>query len=650
MIGILDTAMDNPFHKRATEYLRDDEAFLAVVSPEPVKHFLGAQGRSGVLYDRLVVIRGTPGSGKTTLARLFEYPTIAALLRNSSTNVFRELTATLVECGAIDGQYPSVVGCRLPLETDYREFWEFPYPEELKLGMMTALLQARAVLGWVRKLRSTGIDLDNISVIPRHDAVASIDAIGGTSAAGLIKRAAAVERSLYSVIGALVPPNVSSLDPDATKVYRPFDVVDRIRFVAGAENESEFVDLRPLVILDDAHALHAVQFRALHRWLSRRELLVARWMLTRLDVMYPYEALESLTEDRGVRSRLPGVTTARDVTEIMLQSEVTDRRENRAAFRKTARDMANRYLRQMPMFHGRGLTSLSDLLSTDVKPLSAHKLADLEARINATQGKLLISNARRATLLDDVENYDGKGEGLGGDVRLAMLHVLMHRYAKRTAQRTLFDDDPDPPKPIRADVSVFDAARIFLLHQYELPYFYGINDLCDASSENAEQFLHLAGAIVEAAMTRIIQAKRPSLDPAMQNHLLRDAATRIIRDWNFPNHPSVRRLVTILGQRCLDVSLEPNAWLGAGANAYGIPQAEFEHVPSQYPSLASVLQHGIAYNAFTLVPRYTCKGQQWCLLELGGAAVLHFGLTLKRGGFLEGSAGELAGIVRDVEA
>ncbi len=31
--------MINPFEKRATEYLRDDEAFLAVVTPEPLVTF-----------------------------------------------------------------------------------------------------------------------------------------------------------------------------------------------------------------------------------------------------------------------------------------------------------------------------------------------------------------------------------------------------------------------------------------------------------------------------------------------------------------------------------------------------------------------------------------------------------------------------------
>ena len=60
--------MTNPFEKRATEYLRDDEAFLAVVTPEPLATFFQKDAEEERLYDRLSVIIGAPGSGKTTLA------------------------------------------------------------------------------------------------------------------------------------------------------------------------------------------------------------------------------------------------------------------------------------------------------------------------------------------------------------------------------------------------------------------------------------------------------------------------------------------------------------------------------------------------------------------------------------------------------
>ena len=144
--------MTNPFEKRATEYLRHDEAFLAVVTPEPLATFFQKPAEEERLYDRLSVIIGTPGSGKTTLARLFQFSTLRTLLRNRDMTNYKPLIDTLTACGAIDNGRPTIIGARLPLEAEYRDFWEFPYPEDLKTKLMIAMLQARTVLAWLRNI------------------------------------------------------------------------------------------------------------------------------------------------------------------------------------------------------------------------------------------------------------------------------------------------------------------------------------------------------------------------------------------------------------------------------------------------------------------------------------------------------------------
>ncbi|KPV54935.1 hypothetical protein SE17_00730 [Kouleothrix aurantiaca] len=633
--------MDNPFMKRATEFLRDEEAFLALVSPEPVRYFLHQPGASGVLYDRLVLIQGTPGSGKTTLARLFTYPAVATLLRNSSMSTYQPLVHALRECGGLTDRNPSVVGCRLPLETDYRDFWEFPYSDELKMGLMMALVQARAVLGWFRNLMQAGVDLSRVSIVPRADADAATAAIGGVIASDIMERARSVERSIYDIIGALVAPELSQLPIAATSAYRPFDVIDHIHIVNVNPDTPSILSLRPLVMLDDAHTLHPAQFRGLIRWLTRRELRVARWVLTRFDVFHPRESLTTISDEQATAIELPGITATRDTVDIRLQSGVTDRTEQRQAFRRMAKDMSGRYLRQMSLFSSRNLSQLTDLLSTESEPLAPTKLHYLEASISNLQHQLHITDSRCATLLATVDAYRFGKQQIPDDVRLAMLAILLHRYAKRTAQRHMFEEDPDPAKPIEADSTVYNAARLHLLHQHDRPYYVGIDAVCDASSENAEQFLRLAAILVAEASTQLIRGRSPSLNARTQNLLLRQRAGEILDVWDFPQCKLVRHLVGGIATQCLSTSLEPNAWLGSGANAYGIRQLEFDELPEKYPQLAQVLHYAIAYNAVTLIPHYQCKDQEWCLLELGGMVILHHGLTLFRGGFLEGTAKEL---------
>lgn len=633
--------MANPFEKRATEYLRDDEAFLAVVTPEPLSTFFQKHADEGTLYDRLALIIGTPGSGKTTLARLFQYPTLRTLLRNKSLSTHKPLIDSLRACGAIVSEQPTVVGGRLPLEAEYREFWEFPYSDELKTALMIALLQARTVLAWLRSLTSANVRLEDIQIVPRAGAEAALTAIGGIEGRSLFERASQVELAIYRISAALVPPDITEIDTDAAAAYRPFDVIEAIRVRDGQTT----LDLRPLVIFDDAHSLHRAQLQAMIRWLARRELKIARWILMRLDALTPSDVLTDSASIEGTEG--PGLSRSREITSIWLQSS-DDRGLQRRSFRKMAKDMANRYLQQMELFNRRRLNNLGDLLSTESETIAPGKREQLRASLNVMQRRHGVSATRRLELEAEVDRYLLASGETGDDVRLAMLSILFARYAKRVPQRGLFDatsPDVEPAKPLTADADVAEGARVQLLHRHGRPYFFGIDVLCDASSENAEQFLQLAGRLVSHSETRLIRAKSATLGSGTQHALLREKAGEIIHDWDFPQHKLVIRLADGIAKECIDKSLEPNASLGPGASAFGIPQEEFDEIPSKYPDLARVLQFGVAYNSFMLVPNHGTKKKLWCLIELGGVLLLHHGLTLRRGGFLERRAEDLVRIL-----
>ena len=635
--------MINPFEKRATEYLRDDEAFLAVVTPEPLSTFFEKPARDGRLYDRLAMVIGTPGSGKTTLARLFQYATLRTLLRNRGLNTYKPLIDTLTACGALVNERPVLLGGRLPLEAEYREFWEFPYSDELKAGLMIALLQARTILAWLRNLQTAGVALDHVEIIARADADAALTAIGGTAGPDLVQRAREVELAIYRISAALMPPDVKDIDDEAAAAYRPFDVIESFRIVDG----EDVLTLRPLIIFDDAHSLHPAQLAALQRWLARRELKVSRWILTRLDALAPADVLLDAEPQVGDE---PGLKRAREITDIWMQS-TDDRLGQRRAFRKMARDMAGRYLSQMEVFNRRRLNNLGDLLSTTPEIIAQSKRERLAEHVDVLQRRHNISADRRAALEQDVVTYlAGSGEA-GEDMQIAMLSVLFERYAKRIPQRGLFDqpeEDVEPNRPLTVDASIAEGARIHLLHRYDRPYYFGIDALCDASSENAEQFLQLAARLVSQSETQLIRAKAPTLRSGMQHKLLRERASEMVREWDFPQQQLVRRLSDGIARECVTKSLEGNASLGGGATAFGIPQDEFDAIPANHPDLARVLQFGVAYNAFVLVPHHGTKKRKWCLIELGGVLLLHHGLTLKRGGFLERRTDDLVRLLDEV--
>jgi len=232
----------------------------------------------------------------------------------------------------------------------------------------------------------------------------------------------------------------------------------------------------------------------------------------------------------------------------------------------------------------------------------------------------------------------------GEDLRLAMVRILIHRYSKRTPQTSFLLDEiaeAEPSKPLRADLGVYDGACIHLTHEFDRPYYVGFDALSDTASENAETFLRVASHIVGAAENLLIKQK-PSTIPAREQHkLLVERANMIVDTWKFPDYRRVRAVAQWIADRCKQRTLEPNAPLGHGANAYGILQADFDRIGNDYSFLANVLKYGVAYNALTLVSNYPCKGKLWCLIELGGTFIVRSNLPFKRGGFVEGTITEL---------
>jgi hypothetical protein len=643
--------MTSIFEKRATEHLKNDEAFLAHIAPAPLDTYVQPWAEKDVLLDRLVVVSGTPGSGKTTIARLFRFQTLMKLqaLAGSSKSL-AELRDVMSNCGAYDGEYPAIAGCHLSMETDYRDLWECPYEESIRHRLLQMLVNARAVLGWARSFREAEIDLKDVRVVFKPDTEGSLETIGGSTMAELQEHARTIESETYKIAAALIPPAIEDFPQVIRNPYRPIDFISRFE-VTFADSTRQLV---PLAILDDAHALSQAQREYVLRWLAAREVPIARWVMWRFDALRPDQVLydRDLSLDYGATEPEPGVQVSRDITEIRLQRP-SDRLKARRDFRFMARQMSQRYLEQISLFQRRGSTDMATMLEERVDDIAQGKLDAIHEQLESTLRSERLSKTQLADLEKQVSAQLERSEIRGVEgvaLHDAMLRILAQRLANRRKQGALFageDDDDAEDYGVKAKAGIEHGARIHLWHSQQIPYLFGFEKICDIANENPEQFLHFAGQLVALLETKVIRGRDPRLSAREQQQVLNEHAKKVVGGWNFPESGNLRKLAAGMAKQCVEASLSPTAKLNGGANAFGIRQKEFETLAKEHEDFARILKFGVAYNVFTVLPDQRVKNKDWCLIELGGALIAANGLTLQRGGFLERTVADMLKLIED---
>jgi len=630
--------MSNPFLRRATEYFQDDAAFLSIVSPEPLKMLLADWCEDGLYLDMPTRVIGNPGSGKTMMASLVEFRMVELVLGGARDPSMKGLAHALSSCGFTNGKKPLVAATRLPMEAEYRDFWELPYEENVRSKLVYSLIQARCILGWIRNLLTNQRrSIDDIKFTFRPDSEAQIEQIGGISAQDIFQRARAVERAIYKVGASLFPPKIEAIPKEARDPYQPFEAITGIE----VDWDGQTAPMKPLIILDDVHTLHPKQLQALFRFLTKREIGIGRWMMMRKDALTPQTVL-------GTEDQYAGLKKDRDYLDINFQKSKS-RVKERNRFRNMASDMAGRYLRKVATLRDRNHDELAPLLLNSVNSFTPERLKKLEDQVLNEQYSLNVTDQRREKILQLIDDYakTTQSNDLPQEVRLGMLRVLQNRYAKRIAKQTidLFEQaDPEPAQSLKADSDVAEAARIFLHASYGRPFHFGINDVCDASNENAELFLHFAGALVTVMETRVIGRRPPSLPSELQQTELRKRAREIMQAWQFPYVNVVRNMIDQIVADCLADSLAANAPRGAGTNAIAILEQDFEKLDNNSLT-AQALKYALAYGAIVVVREHGQGGKLWCLIEMSGLVCLGHGLTLKRGGFLLRSLKDLNKLV-----
>lgn len=621
--------MDNPFKKRRTELIADRRTMLSLVSPTPIEEFFRSDKEQ--LIEKLALVVGTPGCGKTTIAQIVEFESLATLCAPGSSQLNKDLLDVLTRNSLVSGGLPKLIGHRLPMTTNFRDIWELPYAEQTRTALLRAFVQSKAVLGWFRQLEAMGIDLGKVEVVMGEGADSVIEVTGAASAVDFRQYARDIELAIFRVVTALVPPDEHEMASDFLNTrYDVFEVLKGFRVNSwGGRILDGGLLLRPMLIVDDAHELHPLQFVQLRDWLKLKAIGISRWLMCRPDVVAPEDYRDAMIEDAAEENLSPGSTRGRDYLMKLMQLSSRDAKR----FKPIARDIANRYLASINELDRRNIADLRLSLDVEAWSLPEGQLKQLRDAVEklAKDSKFAPSlvNALRARIPATAKE----------DEALAALRILLHRERNKTPQLDLLPDDSLLEEPVSDDrmvaASLLEGARLQLLEQYDRPFYFGMDKLVNASNTNIEQFIRLSGALVDELLAKVIRSGETQLNARSQHRALVTQAKQSMQEWDFPYHAAVRGLVEEMAQRCRERTHLPNAPLSEGANAIGVPQEEMDRVLRRSDRLARVLHFAFAYKALVFVPQYRCKNKVWCLLELGALPCMAYGLRLSRGGFIE---------------
>ena len=634
--------MDNPFKKRRTELITDRRTLLSLVSSVPIEEFFEPEKKQ--LLEKLTLVVGTPGCGKTTIAQVVEFESLYNLCLGTASPINRDLVDVLTGHELIKDGLPAILGHRLAMSTNFRDIWELPYSDQTRLALLRAFLQSKAVLGWFSQLDVMGVSLEHVEIMMGANSESVFTTTGADHAESFREYARGIELAIFRIVTSLVPPDEKEMAENFLNTsYDVFEVLYgfRVRRWPGTPDapiDSDVV-LRPMIIVDDAHELHPTQFTQLRDWLKTKAMGVSRWLMCRPDVVSADDYREALAKDAASEEDMqPGSIRDRDYIMKLMQLGTARR------FKHVATDIATRYIASIPEFRRRGISDLKPLLNqTATAELAPGVYRQLEEKVEklaqeARFSKSLVESLH-ARVRDDVP----------ADESQAALRILIYREKNKTPQIDLLGDDELLDEPASDDKkvnsTVLEGARVQLMHEFDRPYYFGMDKLIAASNSNIEQFVRLAGTLVDELLARVIRNREPYLAPRAQHVALVGQAKQAMNDWDFPYNAVVRALVKEIAAQCLSKTLQGNAPLGAGANAIGIPQEEMDAVLRRDGRLARVLHFAFAYNALVFVPSYRCKNKVWCLLELGALPNLAYGLTLNRGGFIESTLRKLQAMV-----
>jgi len=602
-------AYRNAFKIRAADApIIETSQFLQLYCPS----LLDQLEHADLFVPKLIVIRGSPGSGKSSLLRLFEADTLAAIHLRRQQNRDEDLVQRLEHLGVLSDSGPNILGIYIHCDSSLSDI---AHVSSNAGQLLNALLDIRIVHSFVKAIhqfeQNKCLPATNGWVLSPLEPEEMPPDIFSTSyhIDELQELCLSRERDFSKLLNSFPDdPLPSSIQPHS-RLYSLDYLAKQIHQIPALSH------IMPVVMLDDVQDLYQEQRQHIKEEFIRRSA-IPRWLAVRSQVFGLEDLIstDKATEGREYRN-IP-------LDEIFQQKP--------GVFPKFAANVIFRRLQ--------GTEALQQLPLADFKNL----LMPLEETVSPDAANRVLTEIH--TRLDKLAHlYRGDNVPMGNGVaatrqdlqKMEEFLIVAERKARRV-QRTLFPelDSIEPP-----DDKTEQAAELFLAKRMGWPYYYGFEKLVQVANSNVDQLLSPFAAVVDRMIYRAELERDKALSGKNQEAIL----SRLSEDYykvleQKPRGGAIRQFIDNLGQFYSYVTYKPNAPIAPGVTGFGLTHNQLIRAVSsdnlEALMFREILTNAVAGNVLSVrVVKQGQKGEEKIVFYLNRILCIKFKLPLNYGGW-----------------
>jgi hypothetical protein len=577
--------------------------------------------REDLFVPKLIVIRGSPGSGKSSLLRLFEAETLLAVHARRSQPSDQDLVERLTDLGILADSGPRALGIYIQCDSSLRDIANLPTSQPL-LRLFNTLLDTRIVVLFLRavqRLASAGcLTLPSdyvLQPLPSGDAPPLLFG-EAHSLEELEAFCGQIENDFGSLLNSFPDdPLPISIQPHA-RVYS-------LAYLALQLQHPGFADIMPVIMLDDVQELYPDQRQHLRDEFIRRAS-VPRWLAVRTHVF----GLEDLISVEGVEQ-------GREYREIPLDEIF---QEKPSVFGKFAANVVQRRLLHTDSLQQVPIGDFKDLLRIPMETVSA----DIARKAVEAMSKRA-TDVRRGTAFQN--KLEAWRDGIqGSTVTFAELLQFEQEMIgfERQANKGQLSLLPDLDILDISNGKTAEAARLFASRRTRYPYYWGFDTLSSVASGNVEQLLSTSAALVDRMIYRAELDRDKVISAKEQEEIFKRCADDYYRalEEKHRRGSAIRQFIDNLGLFFEEVTYRTNAPIAPGVNGFGLTRQELEQAAG--PSIQTreaqvfreVLTNAVAGNVLSV--RITKQGQagaEKIIFYLNRILCVRFRLPFNYGGW-----------------